>query len=230
MGQMGGDSTIPATSRQEPTLTGGNGSQQFTLAGADLYRLNCRSCHGPDGKGAPPGINSLIGPTEGATAELILKRMAARGIDMDEDMAKQMAGEAEAAIRKQILSGGEKMPAFAHLRPEEVDAILSYMRQLAGASAPNPSGPLVSDSAAHVGEEIAKGTCHICHDATGPKGIVPSLERLPKKSLDSVLQQVQKGSSSMTAEGEIDMPALPYFTRDEIAAAYFYLIEHPPGP
>ena len=230
MGQMGGDSVIPATSRQEPAVTGAGAPQPFRLTGADLYRFNCRSCHGPDGKGAPPGINSLLGPTEGATAELILKRAEARGIDMDQDMAQQMAAEAEAAIRKQIVSGGEKMPAFVHLRPQEVDAILAYLRQLAGASAPNPAPSTVTASADHVGEQIVKGTCHICHDATGPKGIVSSLERLPKKSLDDVMQQVQKGSSSMTAEGEIDMPALPYFTRDEIAAAYFYLFKQPPRP
>src|ERR1700739_408409 len=32
------------------------------LHGADLYRFNCRGCHGESGQGAPPEINSVINP------------------------------------------------------------------------------------------------------------------------------------------------------------------------
>jgi hypothetical protein len=50
--------------------------------------------------------------------------------------------------------------------------------------------------------------------------------------LGSVERQVQYGSSGMMrmmVVGEI-MPALPYGTEEESAAAYLYLVEYPPQP
>jgi mono/diheme cytochrome c family protein len=99
----------------------------------------------------------------------------------------------------------------------------------------------VTQTAARVGEHVMKGTCHICHDATGPggghmsmmTGIIPSLFSIPRQeSLGTVLHQVEYGSSGMMMmmmAGQ-RMPALPYFTKDEIAASYFYLIDYPPEP
>jgi hypothetical protein len=33
----------------------------FELSGGDLYRMNCRSCHGPAGQGARSGIPPIVG-------------------------------------------------------------------------------------------------------------------------------------------------------------------------
>ena len=48
MGKMGGDQAPPAGRRREPlpTLEGGPYSP-YTITGSDLYRIDCRSCHGP---------------------------------------------------------------------------------------------------------------------------------------------------------------------------------------
>jgi mono/diheme cytochrome c family protein len=268
MGQMGGTSFIPASPRREPempneALAGRDGlspvmrkflsllrsqpdqasqalNQPFQLAGADLYRLNCRACHGADGKGAPPAINSLIGPVQGTSAARIQARMKARGAPISEGMAKDMAAQAEAALRDRLRKGGKKMPPFPHLRGDEIEALLGYLDELAGVPAGRRGHLLVSESAARVGEHMIKGTCHICHDATGPggghmammRGIIPSLASLPQDhSLSSVVRQVQYGSAGMMMMmGGPRMPPFPYFTEEEVAAAYFFLQQYPPQP
>ena len=118
--------------------------------------------------------------------------------------------------------------------------MIGYLQKLAGVPAPKHANLLVQESPARVGEHVIKGTCHICHDATGPTGRgmmmmhrgIPSLASLPENvSLSGVERQVQYGSSggmmSMMMRGE-RMPAYPYFTEEEVAAAYFYLFDYPP--
>jgi mono/diheme cytochrome c family protein len=263
MGQMGGVARAPSTPREEPAskewATSGLHSvmqrflsefgsnpqrasktlnEPFMLAGADLYRLNCQSCHGPDGGGAPPEINSLLDPVQGTSTFLIKKRMEARGTPIGDDLAQQLARQADAALRDRLQQGGKKMPAFRRLRGDEMEALIGYMQKLAGVPSPKNTNLLVPESAARVGEHVIKGTCHICHDATGPgggrmmmRGIIPSLAGLPEgHSLSSVERQVQYGSSGMMGMmmGGQTMPAYPYFTEEEVAAGYFYLVVYPP--
>jgi mono/diheme cytochrome c family protein len=240
MGQMGGDRIAPLPAHREPELwqypPAQAMKQKFELTGADLYRINCRSCHGPEAKGAPPEIHSLIGPVQGTSAALIERRMEARRAPIGKEMAEQMAGQAEKAIRDRLHNGGQKMPAFSYLRPEEIAALLSYLDRLAGV--PAKPHAAVSVSAAPLGEEVVKGTCHTCHDATGPggggmmgmmRGVPPSLASLPYEySLNWVMRQVHFGSSGMMMMGGTRMPPFPYFTQPEIAAAYIYLRAYPP--
>lgn len=264
MGQMGGTQPVPATARREPEVKANSGlhsemqkfiplwrsapnqagavfNEPFLLAGADLYRLNCRSCHGPDGKGSPPEINSLIGPVQAASAAVIKRRMKARGTEISDDMAKQMASEAEKSLRDRLQNGGKSMPSFRHLRGDEIEALLAYLDHLADVPPGNHVPRLVTESAARVGEHLVKGTCQICHDATGPgggqmgmmRGVIPSLESMTQEhSLSSLTNQVRYGSSGMMMMmmGGSQMPAFRYFTDEEIAAAYFYLQAYPPQP
>lgn len=224
--------------------------EPFTLEGEDLYRLNCQSCHGPDGEGAPPEIKSLIGPIQGTSAELTLERMRQRGTPISESMAANLATQAEGDVRKRLREGGEMMPPFPHLRGDEVDALLGYLQKLAEVPPTKYQEVLVEESAARVGEHMVKGTCHICHDATGPggghmammRGVIPSLESFPRdQSVSSFLNQVQNGSSPMMGMmggrgmmggmgGVPLMPALPFLTHEESAAAYVYLMRYPPQP
>lgn len=64
------------------------------------------------------------------------------------------------------------------------------------------------------------------------RGIVPSLESFPKQnSIQQVTRQVKLGSSGMmTMMGGERMPAFPYITEEECAAAYLYLVDYPPRP
>lgn len=268
MGRVGGDRPAPSSERREPPglSTGGRPSgrvgrivdqilslfrtetkkssdlmsQAFTLTGADLYRVNCQSCHGPDGTGSPPEIKSLLDPVRGASPTLILQRMEKLGRSIDEEMARELAAGAEATLRQRLEKGGEKMPPFKHLRGDEVEALFEYLKELAGVPASERREILVTQSVARVGEHLVKGTCHICHDATGPggghmammRGIIPSLASFPRElSIQQVVRQVRLGSSRMMSMmGGDTMPAFPYLTEAEVAAGYLYLVEYPPRP
>jgi mono/diheme cytochrome c family protein len=213
-------------------------NEKFFLTGIDLYRLNCQSCHGPDGHGAPPEINSLIGPVEGTSPALIEARMKKWGRPIDEKLALELAGQAEAAIRKRFQEGGKRMPSFRHLDGEEVDALIQYLQKHVGTVEVGKKEIRVTQSVARVGEHLTKGTCHICHDAIGPgsgrmgamRGIIPSLASFPyEQSIQSVVRQVELGTMRMMMMmGGQRMPAYPYITEDEAAAAYLYLLQYQP--
>ena len=64
------------------------------------------------------------------------------------------------------------------------------------------------------------------------RGIIPSLASMTEeKSLQDVVRQVETGSSGMMMMmGGSAMPALPFITQEEAAAAYLYLLKYPPKP
>jgi mono/diheme cytochrome c family protein len=209
--------------------------ERFFLAGSDLYRLDCRSCHGPDKNGLPPEINSIIGPFEGTSPALIEKRMKKLGRPIGAEMAKELASQAEENIRQRLQNGGKKMPPFRHLDREEVNALFKYLKAYVGAPESKGKEILVMQSVSRAGEHLVKGTCQICHDATGPgvgrmgmmRGIIPSLASFPwEQSMQSIVWQVELGSRMMM--GGQRMPAYPYITAQEAAAAYLYLLQYPP--
>ncbi len=210
--------------------------EQFFLAGIDLFRLNCRSCHGPNGNGAPPEINSLIGPFQGTSPAILEKRMKKLGRPIGEDLAKQLAAQTEESIRQRLQKGGKKMPPFRHLDREEVNALFKYLKAHVGAPESQGKEILVKQSVSRVGEHLVKGTCHICHPAAGPgrgrmgmmQGTIPSLASFPwEQSMQSVVWQVELGSRMMMMGGQ-RMPAYPYITTEEAAASYLYLVKYPP--
>ncbi len=73
-------------------------TQTITLHGSDLYRLNCRGCHGEAGLGAPPEINSVIDPVRATSVPLVLERMKKSGADMSRAQATQLAQQAQVAL------------------------------------------------------------------------------------------------------------------------------------
>jgi mono/diheme cytochrome c family protein len=264
MGKMGGEGGPPETPRVEkmPELAAGplgNAirrfydlfrsdagrarsalNEPFQITGADLYRLDCRSCHGPDGAGAPPEINSLLGPVQATSPTLVRQHMKARGVAIDDAMVQSLTADAEKSLRKRIADGGKKMPPFHHLQGQEVDALVAYLKKLAGAPPTESREVPVTESAARVGEHLVAGTCHICHDATGPGsghmmmmgGVIPSLASFPEqKSLGEVVDKVRFGRSSMMGMmGGDRMPVFGYLTNEEVAASYLYLASDPPQP
>jgi mono/diheme cytochrome c family protein len=227
-------STFRSNPEQAPAIL----NEKFAASGADLYRWNCQGCHGPDGQGSLPEINSVLGPVQGTSPIMTRKRMEARGIDPDDDMIQQVTELAEASLRDRFQHGGKSMPSFEYLRADEVDALFGYLEKLASVPPTKRDGLLVPESAARVGEHIVRGTCHVCHDATGPgsghtamtQGTIPSLASIPKDhSLSGVVHQVQYGScSTLKLTGGDVMPAYPYLTEEEIAA--LYLVAYSPRP
>ena len=241
MGRVGNwGSPSPSAPDQPSSREGPDGD--FLLSGADLYRLNCQSCHKADGSGVPPAINSLIGPVQATSPVMIRAQMKQRGIDLDAKTVNQLVSQAQASLRTRLQNGGEKMPPFRHLAPEEVAALLAYLEQLAGIPGAEQKQVWLSEPETRVGEHLVRGTCHICHEATGPGlavGVamteaIPSLASLPRdRNQSEVIRKVREGLSRpmpMMTSNRGEMPIISHVTPEEIAAAYAYLVCYPPRP
>jgi len=247
MGKTGRLGPPPSSSGEEPPRGQAGGlagcaTQTTSLQGADLYRLNCRGCHGEAGWGAPPEINSIIDPVRATSVPLVLERMKKRGIDMSRAQATQLAQQAQAALVQRLHNGGKEMPPFPQLQEAEIRSILAYLRQLASIPGAQNEQIVVSESPVRVGELIVKSTCHICHSAAGPnpspeqllEGAIPPLETLPtRKDQSGLVQKVTQGAPVlmgaplMLSRGR--MPVFYYLSPDEAADAYLYLTLYTPS-
>ena len=215
--------------------------REMVLSGADLYRLACRACHRVDGTGAPPEINTLIEPVQGTSLVLWQQRMKRIGRSIDPAFASQVVAGARADLRSRLVHGGQKMPSFDYLQDAELEALVAYLDLLAGVPGAAQRQRTVVEPATRVGEYLVKGTCHICHDATGPwptpeallNGAVPPLSGLPTHhTLLELVAKVRRGAPVVMGTAEIvstgRMPVFDYLTNDEAAAAYLYLVVYPP--
>jgi len=219
----------------------------FPVSGADIYRLNCRSCHGPTGAGKPPAIASIIGPARALSPAQHEAVMKAAGSQANPELARQLAMHAEELLRERLAKGGvtpklpylETMPPFAYLSEQEVVVLADYLKELGGIVAKGTAVQTVNQSAMRIGEQVVRGTCRICHDATGMgggqammmAGLVPALANLPEQmSLDGVVHKVRHGWTSMAgmAQPSSRMPIFAYLSDEEVAAAYLYLAYLPP--
>jgi mono/diheme cytochrome c family protein len=241
MGRVASWGPSPTIAPGQPTLRRGSDGD-FVLSGADLYRLSCRSCHGADGEGVPPSINSVIGPVQATSAVMIRAQMKRRGVDLDAKTLNQLVSQSQALLRTRLLNGGERMPPFRHLTAGEVESLLAYLEALAGVPGAEGRQILLSEPAARVGEHLVRGTCHICHESNGP-GLaaavggheeIPSLASIVKdRSSSEVIRKVREGlarPTPMMTSNRGDMPIFHSLTPEEIAAAYDYLVRYPPLP
>jgi mono/diheme cytochrome c family protein len=227
--------SLDVTTLADPTR------RTMTLSGGDLYRLECRACHRADGTGAPPEINTLIGPVQGTSLVLWQRRMKQIGRSIDPTFANEVVSGAKADLRTRVVHGGKKMPSFDYLQDAEVEALVAYLDLLAGVPSAAQRQHTVTEPATRVGEYLVKGTCHICHDATGTwptpeallNGAVPPLAGLPThRTIFEMVEKVRHGApiimgtTNMVDRGR--MPVLDYVTNDEVAAVYLYLAVYPP--
>jgi mono/diheme cytochrome c family protein len=190
----------------------GQPGHSFAMTGRDLYRVSCQACHGEKGEGRPPEIASF-----------------AEALKTDSQ-----------ALGDHLVNGNKRMPPFRRLTAQELSAVRGYVTALAAGNAA-ASGATVTESYERVGELVAKGTCHICHDATGPgrdpeflmEGNRPSLTALAHSM--GVPQMVSKvlagalipmGTPPILHRGR--MPVFYYLTQDEIAATFYYLSRFAP--
>lgn len=235
LGRAGGGSQIAVPPIEEPKPSKVS-SRPFVVGGADVYRWSCRSCHGPAGLGAPPEIGSLIGAVQATSPASLKQRMKQSGRQVSDKLVNDLAADATRSLEQRIARGGEKMPPFGYLDAAERRALRQYLEGMArvpGSEAPPSRLELSAD---RVGELVARGTCHICHDARGPgdrhsmmmRGITPSLESLTSRPFRLFLDKVQHGAVGGGGMGGMmgrqqRMPPYPYLTASEIAAIYRYL-------
>ena len=226
----------------QPDLASSVASQNLTLHGSDLYRLNCQGCHGESGQGAPPEINSVINPVRATSVPLVMARMKTAGLDISRTDAVKLAQQSNTALLQRLHNGGENMPPFPHLNEAEVRSLFAYLKQLAGVPGAEREQLAVTESPVRIGEHIVKSTCHTCHSATGSDpdpqqlwdGAIPPLGVLTtRKSRPEFIRKVTYGSPVlMGAQPTLyrgRMPVFYYLSQEEAADVYLYLSLYPPS-
>lgn len=229
--------TPPQDDLISSALRRSDASRASTLRGEDLYRLNCRACHGESGLGAPPEINAVINPVRASSTVAIMARMKAAGMDITRSDAAKLAQQSSALLLQRLHNGGQDMPAFPYLGDPEVSSLIAYLRQLASVPGAENEQIPVAESPEHVGELIVKSTCHICHSASGDNptpqqlsdGAIPPLSALAMRTnrpqfIRKVIQgaPVVMGKPPLLCRGR--MPVFYYLSEIEAADAYRYLM------
>ncbi len=95
--------------------------------GRSLYESNCELCHGSDRNGRPPAVPSLV------------------------SIHQRLSGE---KLRSIIQQGQGQMPGFAHLKPNEIDDLLTYLAH------PDPATAAGDRGESAVPEQGPDGTLH----------------------------------------------------------------------
>jgi mono/diheme cytochrome c family protein len=127
------------------------GEREHATDGETLFGAYCSGCHGPRGEGRRFAGSAIGFPAIG-----------------NEDF---LAVAGDEYLRKTVALGrpGRRMPAWgqkdAGLRPEEIEAVVSYLRSL-GPGTPETEQPVAPGDAAR-GAGIYLGICSGCH---GPRG------------------------------------------------------------
>jgi len=236
----------PASGEEGPiwrlNLSPGYATHIVTLHGSDLYRLNCRACHGELGHGAPPEINSVTGPVQATSTAATMERMKKAGRGMSRSDANAIAKESKALLGQRLHFGGQHMPPPS-LSQTEIHSLLPYLEQLSDVPGAERNQVAVKESSYRIGEHIVKSICHICHSAVGPnpdptqllEGAIPPLSTLiTRVSLPAFVRKVTSGSAIDLGTPPTSyrgrMPVFPFLSQDEAAAAYQYLILYPPKP
>ncbi len=228
--------------RWQPASLSNSATPTVTLHGSDLYRLNCRGCHGESGQGAPPEINSVINPVRATSIALVMERMKSAGMDISRADAIKLAQQSKAALLQRLHNGGENMPSFPHLNEAEVGSLFAYLKQLAGVPGAEREQVAVKESPVRVGEHIVKSTCHTCHSATGADpepqqiwdGAIPPLSVLTaRESRPEFIRKVTSGAPILMGAPPMlyrgRMPVFYYLSEEEAADVYLYLTLYPPA-
>lgn len=217
-------------------------SSRAPLHGSDLYRWNCRGCHGESGLGAPPEINSVINPVRSSSALLIMERMKKVGMAMSPADAATLAQQSHSALLERLHKGGQDMPSFPHLSDLEIRSLMAYLRELAEVPHAASQQVAIDETPVRIGEHIVKSTCHVCHSASGPnptpqqlaEGAIPPLSTLTiRVNQAGFVQKVTRGAPIVMGTPPLAcrgrMPVFYYLSADEAADAYLYLVRYPPG-
>jgi mono/diheme cytochrome c family protein len=239
MGRGSGRYASNADKPRAETRTLPSTREPVSLTGGDIFRLNCQACHGAAGTGAPPEIRSVIPAVQGSSLELMRKQMQQSGQAKDDATMRQEAAKGRADLTRRIHNGGQRMPPLAHLSDQEIDLVYGYLKELAGST--TASKGTIKEMPLRVGEQLVKGTCHICHDASGPRpsgralleGTIPPLTTiLTDQPVVDFLKKVRSGAPVTMGELALHyrgrMPVFGYLRDEEVAAAYLFLSEYPP--
>jgi mono/diheme cytochrome c family protein len=230
----------PTTRPNDPAISALVVPSSVTLTGGDLYRLNCQACHGLSGAGAPPEVKSATDPIRGVPIDVLRKQMKAQQQPESEAATRSTPARIRAGLLLRMHQGGQRMPARDHLTETELGLVFDYLTALADKH-PDAAARRETVNWAQLGQHVVKGTCHICHDAVGPRptdkamlaGAIPSLASLMQnQSVADFVVKARSGAPvtlpSLTFTHRGRMPVFDYLKDQEISAAYMYLASHPP--
>lgn len=239
-GRLGPPELVPAQQTTSPAPAVDH-SKTVVLSGSDLYRLNCRGCHGEFGAGAPPEINSVISPVRASSAALVMARMKNAGAQMTRADAIKLADQSKALLLQRLHNGGQDMPPFPQLNDAETKVLMGYLRQLADVPGAERERGSMKVSPLRVGELIVKSTCHTCHGATGANptpqelsdGAIPPLSTLTSRvNRTEFVRKVTQGAPVVMGTPALlyrgRMPVFYYLSSEEAAYIYQYLATYPP--
>lgn len=186
--------------------------REFASDGQALFGAFCAGCHGQDGLGRRlPGLvsfPSVANPDFLAIApEALLKTTIAQG------------------------RPGRRMPGWLRddgLRPDELSALVAYLRSLAPAGGQPDTRParwITGD--ATQGKRIFESTCSGCHGKQGKGGEGPALNNkvLLAAATDTYLvETVSRGRRGTAMSGFLEpSPVRPALSRADIESAVAYL-------
>lgn len=97
---------------------------ELVTFGRETYQRNCAPCHGPEGRGDGPSAATLDPKPRNHTDAEYMARLTDKQIA---DTIK-MGG---------IISGYPNMPSNPHLKPEEIEALVAFVRQLSTPDVPS---------------------------------------------------------------------------------------------
>lgn len=156
--------------------------------GKEIYAAECAACHQADGSGMPPTFPALKG--------------------------SKVVADVKAALEK-IQKGGNGMPAFDKFSPEELAAILTYIRNAFGnnyggvsvdevkkllGGGGEAAAPAVDEDLLAEGEKVYQENCAACHQADG-SGMPPTFPALKGnanlKDAKFVIERILKGKGAM---------------------------------
>lgn len=188
------------------------GEREFASDGRTLFGAFCAGCHGQDGLGRRlPGLvsfPSIANPDFLAIApEALLKATVEQG------------------------RPGRRMPGWLRndgLRPDELKALVEYLRARAGVAAEADARPArwVSGDAPR-GRRIFESSCSGCHGKQGKGGEGPALNNkvLLGAATDTYLvETISRGRRGTAMAGFLEpSPVRPALARADIEAAVAYL-------
>lgn len=189
------------------------GEREFAPDGATIFTAYCTGCHGLDGMGrrspGMPAFPSVANPD-------FLSRVSDDFVATTVRLGRQ----------------GRRMPAWGRtaggLRPEEITAVVSYLRTRSGIAAPSDPKPrrwVKGD--ARAGERLFASICSGCHGATGQGGEGPALNNrvLLDSATDTYLvETIRNGRRGTAMPGFLtSSPVRPTLEPDEIEAVVAFL-------
>ncbi len=239
-GRYGPAPTEPPSPARDPIASFVAGGSSV-LTGLDLYRLNCQACHRAEGTGAPTEIKSILDLVQGSSFEFVRKQLQQEGVAASPATIRSEVSAARKELYRRIREGGQRMPPLAHLQEPDINLLYTYLSELAGTGdSKKQSGRTVSWP--RLGELVVKGTCHICHDATGPRpthdamlreGVIAPLNiLLADNGQMDFIRKARSGAPAFAGRPLFHyrgrMPVFYYLRDAELGAAYDFLVNYPP--